>query len=115
MWAIAGKWILVGAASLAGSAILRGFTRFVMFYCLSYYGDVLSGNSGTADLVASILHPQARITEMTNLAFGPAGIVSWGNFIIWMTDGLTVFRYVVTAIFSWWIVKQWVSVAPTTK
>lgn len=115
MWAIAIRWMLVGAATLAGSAVARMMTRFVMFYFISYYGDVLSGQNNTAALLDMLLHPNDRVQEMGTLAFGQSGIVSWGNFIAWATDVWTPLRYFITAVVSWWLVKQWVSVAPSKK
>lgn len=111
MWAALGVWAMGVASSLVGSALMRLGTRAFLFFSMLYMSEILLGNNPAADLIQMILNPNQAVQDFGEAAFGPVGIVSWGNFFIYLTDVWTPFRWFMTAAVSWWIVRQWTSLA----
>lgn len=109
MWAMASTWLMGVAATLVGSALMRLATRAFFFFSIVYFSELMLGNNPAADLINVILHPNEYVKSLGETAFGPVGVVSWGNYILYLTDIWTPLRWFLSAAASWFIVRQWTS------
>lgn len=109
MWAFATTWLVGVASTLVGSALMRLATRAFLFFGIAYFSEVMLGNNPASSLIQTVLHPNEYVQSMGEMAFGPSGVVSWGNYILYLTDIWTPLRWFLSAAASWFIVRKWMS------
>jgi len=113
MWALFLKFIVMAGATLAGSALMRIFTRFGIYFSILYGSEIMWGNNPAASLLDMILHPNAFVSQVGDAAFGASGQPGWPQFILYLTDFWTPFTHYVSAACAWFITKQIITFAPS--
>ena len=106
MWAKLLSVLITAATTLAGSAIMRVFTRFSIYFGMVYGSELIFGDNPAKSLIDMALHPDSLMIEAGNAAFGIDGTPGWPSFIVYLTDVWSALSMFVYAAASWFIVKQ---------
>lgn len=106
MWASLTVWATGLASTLVGGAIMRLATRAFLFFGIVYGSEFILGDNPASAFISNVVNPNDSMQELGDTAFGQAGVASWGNFFLYLTDIWTPVSWFVSAAASWFIVKN---------